>query len=53
MPVWGITDKTAGSCGGDAGALEIDHVGPAKIRSDCLFLAFTTFEHLGYSQITK
>lgn len=28
------------------GAMEIYHNGPVKIRTDYLFLAFTTIEHL-------
>ena len=39
--------------GGDRGAMEIYHDGTVKIRPDCLFLAFTTIEHLEDPRIAK
>src|SRR3974390_3486550 len=33
--------------------MEIDHDRPVKIRPDCLFLGFTTSEHLGDLRIAK
>ena len=33
--------------------MEINHDRPVKIRPDCLFLGFTTSEHLGDLRIAK